>query len=75
MAKKKTKTKLTPLLTIHEVARILRVTPITLRRWDEKGLLKAVRIGDRWEVGDRRYRPQDIKRFIAEGLLRKKTRK
>lgn len=68
MAKKKVKTEFPPLLTIHEAAHILKVHPATLRRWDEEGKLKAVRIGTRKRVGDRRYRLKDIQRFIYEGL-------
>ncbi len=45
------------LLTITEVSEILKVHPNTLRKWDKKGILKAVRFGLR---GDRRYRKEDI---------------
>ncbi len=30
-------------LTIREVSRLIRVTPLTLRNWDKKGLLAAYR--------------------------------
>lgn len=52
------------LLTLKEAADILRVKPATLRRWDLEGHLKAVRIGTRKGVGDRRYRPEDIEAYI-----------
>lgn len=45
------------LLPLREVARILKVHKETLRRWDNTGKLKAIRIGDR---KDRRYRAEDI---------------
>lgn len=45
------------LLTLKEASKILKVHPNTLRQWDEKGILKAVRFGQR---RDRRYRKQDI---------------
>lgn len=51
------------LLTIKQAAKILHVSPQTLRRWDDKGLLKAVRIGTR---GDRRYHKKDIEEYISQ---------
>lgn len=52
------------LLTLKQAAQILKVNEQTLRRWDKEGRLKAVRIGSRRGVGDRRYRLEDIKKFI-----------
>lgn len=52
------------LLKIKEAAHLLGVHPATLRRWDKKGRLKAVRIGGRRGVGDRRYRSEDIRVLI-----------
>jgi DNA (cytosine-5)-methyltransferase 1 len=49
------------LLRIKEAAELLGVNPETLRRWDNEGRLKAVRIGKRQ---DRRYRPEDIQKII-----------
>jgi DNA (cytosine-5)-methyltransferase 1 len=49
------------LLRIKEAAELLGVNPETLRRWDNEGRLKAVRIGKRQ---DRRYRPEDIQKVI-----------
>jgi len=49
------------LLTINEVSEMLNVHPETLRRWDNEGKLKAVRIGDR---GHRKYKYSDIKDLI-----------
>ena len=45
------------LLTLREAGEILKCHPNTLRNWDRKGILKAVRIGER---KDRRYRREDI---------------
>ena len=66
------KQKLSRLMGIKEAARLLNVDPITLRRWDKKNILRAVRVGERRNVGDRRYRPEDIKAFILKGLNRKR---
>lgn len=49
------------LLKLSEAAEILSVHPNTLRLWDKKGILVAVRIG---EKKIRRYRPGDIKKLI-----------
>lgn len=49
------------LLTLNEAAKILKVHPNTLRLWDNKGVLKATRIGIK-KV--RRYKKQDIENFI-----------
>jgi len=53
------------LLTIKQAAQILKVDEQTLRRWDGQGILKAVRVGTRRGVGDRRYRKQDIEAYIS----------
>lgn len=45
------------LLTLSEACEILHVHPNTLRQWDKKGILKAVRFGVR---KDRRYKKSDI---------------
>lgn len=52
------------LLTITEVSEILKVHPNTLRKWDRKGILKAVRFGQR---GDRRYTKEDIEK-LSKGV-------
>lgn len=51
------KSKNPELLTLKETCEILKVHPNTLRQWDKKGVLKAVRFGVR---GDRRYVKTDI---------------
>lgn len=45
------------LITITEASEILKVHPNTLRQWDRKGILKAVRFGER---KDRRYNKAEI---------------
>lgn len=62
---KEAKDKLSELLTINQVAQMLKVHPETLRRWDNEGRLKAVRVGSRRSVGDRRYRKEDIESYIS----------
>lgn len=51
----------TKLLRIREAAELLGMNPETLRRWDNDGRLKAIRIGKR---KDRRYRLEDIQKVI-----------
>lgn len=55
------KKNLSKLLTLSQVAELLNVHPNTLRKWDKKRILRAVRFGER---GDRRYRKTDIDKFI-----------
>lgn len=45
------------LLSLKEACDILKCHPNTLRQWDKKGILVAVRFGER---KDRRYRKEDI---------------
>jgi len=49
------------LLTVREVANILRVSPLTIKRWGKRGILIPIRINSR---GDRRYKSVDIINFI-----------
>mgnify|MGYP005863655987 FL=1 len=50
------------LLTIKEVATLLRVSPLTIKRWGKSGKLPAIRINSR---GDRRYRKEVILRLLG----------
>lgn len=50
------------LLTIGEVAELLRVSPLTIKRWGKKGKLPAIRINSR---GDRRYKKEVVLRLIG----------
>jgi excisionase family DNA binding protein len=45
------------LLTVREVAELLRVSPLTIKRWGKRGKLPAIRINAR---GDRRYRKEQV---------------
>jgi excisionase family DNA binding protein len=50
------------LLTARQVAKLLNVHVNTVRRWNDRGILKAYRIGPR---GDRRFSKEDIDIFLA----------
>lgn len=45
------------LLTVREVANILRVSTLTIKRWGKKGKLPPIRINSR---GDRRYKKEAV---------------
>lgn len=55
------------LLTVREVAEVLRVSPLTIKRWGKRGKLPAIRINSR---GDRRYRKEAV--FWLLGIQEKK---
>ncbi|MBI5122666.1 helix-turn-helix domain-containing protein [Candidatus Roizmanbacteria bacterium] len=55
-------TDLPDLMTIREVADLLRISPLTIKRWGKKGKLPAIRINTR---GDRRYRKEVILRLLG----------
>ena len=50
------------MLTSGEAARMLGVHENTVRRWGNKGILQAYRVGPR---GDRRFRQRDIDNFLV----------
>lgn len=50
------------LMTIREVANLLRVSPLTIKRWGKKGKLPAIRINSR---GDRRYRKNIVLKILG----------
>lgn len=50
------------LLTVEDVAAIFRVSKLTIRRWSDKGTLKAIRINKR---GDRRFLTEDIQEVLT----------
>ena len=52
-----------PMLTVGEAAALLHIHTNTLRRWADKGYIRAYRIANR---GDRRFRREDIIRFLDE---------
>lgn len=53
------------LLTLKQACELLKVHPNTLRAWDKKGILKAIRIGER---GLRRYRKEDLMKFTEHKI-------
>jgi len=52
-----------PMLTVREVAQLLHIHSNTVRRWSDRGLIRAYRISRR---GDRRFGREDIAHFLAE---------
>ncbi len=50
-------------LTLKQACELLQVHPNTLRNWDRKGILKAVRIGERKL---RRYKKEDLIKFTEQ---------
>lgn len=57
MAEKIDLKNLPDLLTVREVADLLRVSPLTIKRWGKRGKLPAIRINSR---GDRRYKKEQV---------------
>ena len=56
------------MLTTGEVARLLNVHASTVRRWSNRRIIKAYRIGPR---GERRFRRDDIAVFFLERAAQK----
>jgi excisionase family DNA binding protein len=52
-----------PMLTVKDVAHLLHIHVNTARRWSDQGIIKSYRITRR---GDRRFRREDIMRYLAE---------
>ena len=59
----KNKEKMPELLTLKEASAILKCHPNTLRHWDNKGILPAIRIGIK---RIRKYRKENILKLIQE---------
>ncbi|HEY50228.1 MAG TPA: helix-turn-helix domain-containing protein [Dehalococcoidia bacterium] len=59
------------MLTTGDVARILGVHPSTVRRWNNRKLLKGYRIGPQ---AGRRYRREDVVHFLREESTLKSLR-
>jgi len=55
--------KLPEILTLKQACEILNCHQNTLRNWDNKGILVAIRFGTR---GDRRYRLKDVLQLIKK---------
>lgn len=53
------------MLMTRDVAQLLGVHVNTVRRWSKKGILRSYRISSR---GDRRFRREDIERFLGGKL-------
>lgn len=60
-AKEEKEDQMPELLTLQEACELLKVHPNTLRQWDAKGILPAIRIGERKA---RRYRKEDILKYL-----------
>ncbi len=58
-------TNLPDLLTVKEVANLLRVSPLTVKRWGARGKLPAIRINSR---GDRRYKKEAVMWLLGMDL-------
>ena len=52
------------MLNVSEVSELLGIHDNTVRRWAQKGVLTAYRLGTR---GDRRFRREDIDAFLSGG--------
>ncbi len=62
-----TNSKINPMLTTSDVARLLNVHINTVRRWSNQGIIKTYRIGAR---GDRRFDRKDIEHFLRQNKNR-----
>ncbi len=62
---KKKSQKIPELLTLKEACSILKVHPNTLRKWDAKGILPAIRIGTKRV---RRYKKESILRMLNKKI-------
>ena len=63
MTKKLKLENLPEILTLQQACEVLNCHPNTLRSWDNKGILKAIRFGKR---RDRRYRKGAILKIIKK---------
>ncbi len=65
LSDKSNEKELPELLTLEEASAILKCHPNTLRQWDNKGILVALRFGARM---DRKYRKEDIMKLLEQKL-------
>jgi len=54
------------ILTLKQACALLNCHPNTLRGWDNKGILPAIRFGRR---GDRRYKKDDLVKILQKRTL------
>lgn len=52
-------------LATRDVARLLKVSEASVRRWSDAGVLPVERVGRR---GERRFRESDVRRFVEQGI-------
>jgi len=62
----KSQGKIPELVTLKEACELLKVHPNTLRAWDKKGILRAIRIGAKRAY---RYRKEDIVKMLNQKKL------
>lgn len=67
MPGKRSTVELSSTLRISEAAKLLGITPMTLRRWEQAEALKPLRIGPR---RDRRYKKEELLRLLDKGIER-----
>jgi excisionase family DNA binding protein len=53
------------LLTVREVAEVLRVSTLTIKRWGKRGKLVPIRINSR---GDRRYKKEAVQWLLGMNI-------
>lgn len=58
-----------PMLTIHEVADLLKMKETTVRTWVNDGSLRAVKFGRDWRVSQK-----DLEAFVEERVNRPSTK-
>lgn len=61
LKEKKNSQEIPELLTLKEACEVLKCHPNTLRQWDSKGILVAIRIGEKRVM---RYKKEDIINFL-----------
>ncbi len=54
------------MLTVNDVAHLLNVHPVTVRRWEKKGQLKSYRLGPKRVI---RFRKEELFDFINHSNL------
>ena len=63
MTKKQKNKQIPELITLKEACDILKCHPNTLRQWDKKGILSAIRIGAKKVM---RYKKEDILKLLTK---------